>query len=109
MQVEDDRTDEQRQTHRYLVGGTDRCLSGWGLAAGGVSFAFWACEGMEAARVVQRWVASRGDIKRVRMVYDGDGKARYRPQGRGHCHIYDVTTGHPALAELEQARAEAKP
>lgn len=82
MKIQDDRTEEQKRTHTILWGGTDCFLSGWGQAAGGVSYAFWACRPEDSNRA-ESWVRSRGDLKRVRQVA-GD----YRPTGRGHCHIY---------------------
>lgn len=92
MQFKDDRTDQEKVTHHVLIGGTDRVLSGWGQAEGGQSFAFWACRPEHAAQV-WRWVKSRGDIMRVRQV-----SPRYRPSGgKGHCHVYVVHDGHPAL------------
>ena len=92
MIMQDDRTPEQKQTHRYLVIGTDKFLSGWGRATGGVSYAAWACETHSDSETVYRWVKSRADMRRVRTNY-GD----YRPRGVGHCHIYVAKPGHPAL------------
>ena len=93
MIMQDDRTVEQKKTHTWLVGGTDRFMSGWGLAEGGTSFAFWACLPKHARKVLA-WVKSRGDITRVRTV-----ARNYRPAGIGHCHIYTVNDRHPALTE----------
>jgi len=94
MQFEDDRTEAQLETHRYLIGGTDRFLSGWGLAEGGASYAFWACRGEDAHRV-EAWVKDRTDMMRVRWVIGA-----YRPNARhcAHAHVYVVDEGHPALA-----------
>lgn len=89
MQFQDDRTEEQRWTHTVLVGGRDRCMSGWGKARGGSSWAFWACE-PDAADAVERWVKSRGDIERI-------GRDLPGRRSRGHCHTYVVTNDHPAL------------
>ena len=91
MKLQDDRTQEEKQTHVCLIGGTDIFLSGWGLAAGGASYAFWACEPKHAHQVMQ-WVQNRHDIMRIRQV-----SRDYRPSGRGHCHIYTVNEGHNAL------------
>jgi len=91
MQVIDDRTKEQKKTHRFLIVGTDRFMSGWGKAEGGKSYAAWACT-EDDRKAVLDWVERRGDMTCVRETY-GD----YRPSGRGHCHIYVVTAGHPAL------------
>lgn len=98
MKFQDDRTPEQRNTHTWLVGGTDRCLSGWGAATGGMFYAFWACE-YKDLESVEKWVRSRTDMMRVRVVGKG-----YRPKGVGHCHVYVVTEGHNALqAETVQS------
>lgn len=95
MEVEDDRTPEERRTHRVLIIGTDSFLSGWGKANGGASYAAWACT-TEDEYAVDRWVRSRGDMKRVRSVFDSPAR-RYSPKGRGHCHIYVVGPEHPAI------------
>lgn len=91
MEMEDDRTEAEKQSHCCLVGGTDSFLSGWGKAEGGKSYAFWACKPDDEWRVL-RWVEKRGDIKRIRIVGKG-----YNPSGNGHCHIYVVAENHPAV------------
>ena len=79
----DDRTPDQKKTHRIIVLMTDKFLSGWGGAKGGPSYAGWACPLDIVDRVEQR-IRGRSDAKRVRIV-GGD----YRPpSGAGHCHIY---------------------
>lgn len=97
MQVQDDRTPEQLTTHTWFVIGTDSFMSGWGQAQGGKSYAAWACE-PKHSQLVLAWVERRSDMLRVRETIDPcfDG-TRYRPSGTGHCHIYVVTAGHPAL------------
>lgn len=92
MEVQDDRSIGQMHTYRIAFGGRDSFLSGWGQAKGGVSLAFWACRSEDAPKV-RAWVEARSDIPRVREVDLRD----YRPSGRGHCHIYVVDEGHPAL------------
>jgi hypothetical protein len=83
MKLVDDRTEEEKSTHLVLWGGTDSFLSGWGGAEGGSSYAFWACR-PEDSLACERWVRSRGDMKRVREV-----TTDYRPPSApGHCHIY---------------------
>jgi hypothetical protein len=82
MQIQDDRTPEQRATHTCLVVGTDRFMSGWGKARGGKSYAAWACEPAKRNDCLC-WVERRGDMQRVRETCDP-----YRPQGPGHLHIY---------------------
>ena len=98
---EDDRTDAQRHTHRFLAIGTDKGMSGWGEARGGASVAAWACQSSDWDKVLA-WVGSRGDMLRVRSAIDGQSKSypgstkRYRPDC-AHLHIYVVEDGHPAL------------
>lgn len=90
MIIEDDRTPEQKQTHRMIVLGTDTFLSGWGQARGGASYAGWACTPDLADRVF-RHVSARSDMHRVRLV-SGD----YRPSARycAHLHVYVVDADH---------------
>jgi len=91
VELVDDRTPEQKETHKFLVIGTDKFMSGWGQARGGVSYAAWACTEKDF-RSVQDWAESRSDMKRVRT-----SCGAYHPKGTGHCHIYVVEKGHPAL------------
>ena len=93
MIMEDDRTEEQKGTHTLLIGGTDRFLSGWGRAADGASYAFWACRPSDQ-RKVERGVRSRIDMLRVRIVGNG-----YRPNPRrcAHCQVYVVHEKHGYL------------
>jgi len=83
VQIIDDRTEGQRITHCCLVIGTDPFLSGWGRAAGGVSYAAWACTPADAKNVERR-IRARGDMLRVRVVCGNN----YRPKKAGHLHIY---------------------
>ena len=92
MELEDDRTQEQVQSHYILIGGTDRFMSGWGKAEGGKSYAFWACR-PDDERNVMEWIERRGDIQRIRTVGND-----YRPKGKGHCHIYVVNENHPSVS-----------
>ena len=96
MIYQDDRTEEQKKTHTWLVIGTDRCLSGWGQAEGGTSVAAWACEPINKGKVL-RWVSSRSDMLRVRELSELYKNRNYRPKGAAHYHIYIVKKGHPAL------------
>ena len=83
MDIDDDRTPEQQQTHPWLVVGTDSFLSGWGKAKGGVSYAAWACQEGHVQPMFAR-INGRSDMRRVRIVYG----PHYQPRGRGHLHIY---------------------
>ena len=91
MIINDRRNDEQLRTHRYLVIGTDRFLSGWGQAAGGNSYAAWACQTLTEARAVAEVIRARSDMKRVRIVHDSRGQARgaFRPDSR-YCSHFSV-------------------
>ena len=80
----DDRTAEQRTTHRLAWVGTDPFMSHWGGATDGASYAAWAFPA-EFDNVAESYVRSRRDMQRVRLV----NLDTYRP-GRGcaHFHIY---------------------
>jgi len=93
MKIRDDRTEEQKVTHPWLVIGTDPFLSGWGRAEGGTSYAAWACT-PDDVETVKAWVRERGDMRRVRVVF-GD----YTPKGTGDLHIYVVGEDHAAFRE----------
>jgi hypothetical protein len=79
---QDDRTPEQRATHTWAVAATDRFMSGWGGAKGGVSVAAWACPFAEL-RQVEDYVRSRSEMKRVRVVK----LDAWRPRA-AHVHVY---------------------
>jgi len=92
MIYKDDRTKKERKVLTTIILATDRIMSGWAFAEGGPSYAGWACRREDIDRVFN-WVKRRDDMKHVRIVA-GD----YRPPaGPGHCHIYAVRPGHPAL------------
>lgn len=90
--VEDRRTDQQRETLRYLVSARDTFLSGWGRAKGGASLAVWACSASDV-EAVYRWVLSRPEMRHVSV--DKDKLPRRR--NVAHVSIYPVQAGHPAL------------
>jgi len=94
----DDRTTAEIASHPLLVVMTDRFMSGWGLAKNGNSVAAWACQTPESRASTERWVRSRGDALRVRLVRDERGN--YRPRGAVHYHVYVVRDGHPSLDAL---------
>ncbi len=80
--IVDDRTEEQKRTHRLAIVGTDSFMSGWGKAEGGASYAGWAFKDGDMAGCLSM-VDGRSDMMRVREVtLDG-----YRPQA-AHTHIY---------------------
>ena len=83
MIIQDDRTDEQKSTHRWAWVMTDRFMSGWGPCEGGTSYAGWAfADGDDNA--CESWVRSRGESMRVRLV----NLSGYKPSRCAHCHIY---------------------
>ena len=94
MKRADDRTPEQKKTHTVLIVATDKFLSGWGGAAGGLSYAAWACKPEHQGKVFD-WVSSRGEMRRVRIVAD----PYYPGPACAHLHIYVVNEGHNSLAE----------
>jgi hypothetical protein len=94
MIIQDDRTEDQKLTHTHLVIGTDRFMSGWGKAQGGVSYAAWACRPEHRDKVLS-WMVSRSDQSRIREAYSKN----YRPKGIGHTHIYVVNQSHNALKQ----------
>lgn len=82
--VKDDRTEEQRQTHRWLVVGTDTWMSGWGRAAGGLSVCAWAYRTADEASAAAARVKECANLARVRIVHDD----RYKPRVAKHFHVY---------------------
>lgn len=90
---QDDRTKEQKKEYTYLIGGRDRCLSGWGLASKGISYAYWACKEEDAEKVLS-WVSKRSDMTNVSMYR---GNPPYKA-AQHHVHVYLVEGGHPALS-----------
>ena len=105
MKIKDDRTPAQKQTHDWLVVGSDRAMSRWGERAFGQpgfkSAAAWACT-YDDLSTVEDWVRGRKDMRYVRVV-----KAKgYRPKGTGECHIYVVDDAHPAVARKREYAKE---
>lgn len=86
----DDRTEEQKKTHTWLVTATDRFMSGWGQASGGLSKCAWACK-PEHRHKVLAWVSNRSEMK-----YVNETVGKWYPKA-AHVHIYVVEDGHPAL------------
>ncbi len=90
MEIQDDRTPEQKETHKFLVIGTDTGMGQWWSDANGQrgkSYAAWACT-EETVRDVEQWVEQRGDMSRIRVVY-----GNWKPKGTGHAHIYVAKAG----------------
>lgn len=87
----DDRTPEQMKTHTILITATDKAMSGWGMALGGLSKCAWACK-PEHSRQVLAWVESRKEMKYVSVNTNG----KWRPKA-AHVHIYVVGDNHTSL------------
>ena len=93
MKLQDDRTAEQKATHRFAVVMRDKFMSGWGGAEGGYSRAAWAVPAEVNIDRVENWVRSRDEAQYVNVV----DLNKYRaPRGTAHFHIYVVTPEHPA-------------
>lgn len=93
MDKKDDRTPEQKKTHRLAVVARDKFLSGWGGASGGASRCAWACHPDVNTDRVFNWVKSRKEMRHVNLV-DLD---TYRPpSGTAHFHVYVCNPDHVA-------------
>lgn len=74
-------------TAPYLAIATDSFLSGWGAAAGRSSIVVYECrDENEQLRCVE-YLCSRGEMKRVRAVYEG--RKGYAPRN-AHVTRYDA-------------------
>lgn len=95
MKIQDDRTEEQRKTHRFAVVARDKFMSGWGGADGGVSRCAWALPGDGSVNIdrVENWVKDREEMRNVKVV---DLSTYRAPKGTVHFHIYVVDAKHPA-------------
>lgn len=88
----DDRTDEQKQTHRIGIVARDKFMSGWGGAKGGASRCAWACAPDVNPDRVYNWVKKRSEMRYVSVV----DLSTYRPpRGTAHFHIYVAGPDHP--------------
>lgn len=106
MERKDDRTPEQRKTHRWAVVARDKFLSGWGGAKGGANRCAWAVPDALAATdlfdAVESWVRSRSDMVHVNTVT----LDTYRcPRGTAHFHVYVVDERHPCFTQRQAERA----
>jgi hypothetical protein len=93
----DDRTEEQRKTHRLGVVAKDSFMSGWGRARNGSSRCAWACASPADAERLCAWVRGREEMRDVQVT---DLRTYRPPQGTAHWHIYVATDNHPALAKV---------
>ena len=104
MTTQDDRTAEQRKTHRWGIVARDKFLSGWGGASGGFSRCAWACATIEEATECEKWVRDRSEMIHVNFV---DLTTYRAPRGTAHFHIYVCEGDHPALRGLWKSHAVA--
>ena len=91
---QDDRTPEQRSTHRWGVVAKDKFMSGWGYARNGASRCAWACSPDANLDRLESWVRSRSEMRYVNVV---DLNAYRAPRGTAHFHIYVAGPDHPAF------------
>ncbi len=89
--VEDDRTEEQKKTHRWAIVARDSAMSDWGGARGGTSRCAWACHPDVNTDRVFNWVNQRREMKRVALV---DLNTYRAPKGTAHFHIYVCGVDH---------------
>ena len=98
----DDRTEEELETHTFVVGGHDPHLSGWGQAPGR-SFAYWACSPDDAVKV-ESWVRETRCLNNVYASATRTIRSKAkRESGRDdHHHIYVVRSDHGCLKNQEK-------
>ena len=97
MEIEDDRTPEQKKTHVWAVVARDKFLSGWGGARHGASRCAWAISDVNLIDDLEKWVRSRSDMIHVNIVKLDKYRA---PKGTAHFHIYVADKNHPALCRV---------
>jgi len=91
MIKKDDRTTEQRESHKWGVAARDKFMSGWGMAKAGVSRCAWACAPDADIVLLEQWVRSRSEMRNVSVV----DLNKYRPSC-AHYHIYVCDRDHPS-------------
>lgn len=91
--IADDRTPEQKTTHRWAIVAKDKFLSGWGGARGGASRCAWACHPDVNTDRVYNWVKARKEMRHVNLV---DLTTYRAPRGTSHFHIYVCDADHVA-------------
>lgn len=87
----DDRTPEQKKTHRWGVVAKDKFMSGWGGARGGASRCAWACGPDVDIDRMFNWVSKRSEMRYVNIV---DLSTYRAPRGTAHFHIYVANADH---------------
>lgn len=84
MVKQDDRTPAQKLTHYWGVVATDKFMSGWGGAKGGLSKCCWACPSLESAERLEPAIRARREMRYVSVV----DLRTYRPRNAAHWHVY---------------------
>lgn len=97
---QDNRTEEQKETHQDFIVARDTFLSGWGNAPR-TSYAMWACDSTSGSDTgsTYRWVQSRSDMRDTHALLGNDDLKEFidRVSMPGnHVHIYLVHANHPA-------------
>lgn len=83
--VKDDRTLDQRITHRYAVCARDNFMSGWGAARNGYSRCCWATDDINKLPDIERMLRGRKEMKYINTI----NLETYRaPRNTAHFHIY---------------------
>jgi hypothetical protein len=98
MTIKDDRTPEQRETHRWGVVARDKFMSGWGGAKNGVSRCAWACAPDADLNELEKWVSGRSEMIYVNQV---DLNTYRAPRGTAHFHIYVCDRSHPSQSRVQ--------
>ena len=99
MIFKDDRTEEEKKTHRLGVRATDNFMSYWCKAEGGLSQVIWACEFEAHRTALYYWVKKREemyDVKAIKIPLSGAICVNAQVM---HLHIYRVTESHPAITD----------
>ena len=63
--IQDDRTEQEKETHIYFVQAYDKFLSGWGNAKEGKSYFTWACSDKEDWDVAHENMKARTEMRYV--------------------------------------------
>jgi hypothetical protein len=71
----------------FLAIATDSFFSGWGVAAGRSSIVVYECRDEHEAKLACEYLEGRGEMKRVRTVYEG--RKAYAPRN-AHVTRYDA-------------------
>jgi hypothetical protein len=99
MEIQDERTEEQKSTHIFGVVAKDKIASFWGNASGGPSRVAWACKCYDDASKIFDWLESRPEMANISIV---DLRKYSPPPKEAQFYVHVAHPFHPAL-KLEQA------